>query len=175
MTELGEATLLIIPRHASVRSRATEFEVERELFRDAPCRTLQLRPGSDSGERCGRILVPTGSAHEHGPFQKWSQWMALALVVAAIGLAAYETLPGTARNVPTAIKDHLQKTSRYRFVAMQIDRRAHPPCLRIVVEGPSAAVPNLVKEIAIIARRNGLNDEFRVEIETHIITNSDDS
>ena len=94
MTELGEATLLIIPRHASVRSRATEFEVERELF---------------------------------------------------------------------------------RFVAMQIDRRARPARLRVVVEGPSAAVPNLVKEIAIIARRNGLNGEFRVEIETHIITSSDDS
>ena len=101
--------------------------------------------------------------------------MALALVVAAIGLAVYETLPVTMRSVTPAIKDHLQKTSQYRFVAMQIDRRARPPRLRVVVEGPSAAVPNLVKEIAIIARRNGLNDEFRVEIETHIITSSDDS
>jgi uncharacterized hydrophobic protein (TIGR00271 family) len=120
-------------------------------------------------------LVGIRSTHEHGPFEKWSQWMAAALVVAAIGLAAYESrLPDATWSVTPAIKGHLQQATTYRFVATHIDRRDIQPRLRVVVEGPSAAAPDLVKEIAMIAKRNGLNDDFTVEIETRIVTNGGD-
>lgn len=61
LKQLDGVTLLIIPRHMSVRIGGDEFEMERVLFRDAPCQTMQLRPGKDSGEKLGRILVPAGS------------------------------------------------------------------------------------------------------------------
>ena len=61
LKQLTGVTLLIIPRHMSVRIGADEFAMERVLFRDAPCRTMQLRPGSVGGGRLARILVPAGS------------------------------------------------------------------------------------------------------------------
>ena len=64
LDQLNNVDLLIIPRHASVRIGADDFQMERLLFRDAPCRAMQLRPGSDTGETVQRILVPSGNA-EH--------------------------------------------------------------------------------------------------------------
>lgn len=61
LAQLNEIDLLIIPRHASVRIGADDFEMERLLFRDAPCRTMQLRPGTGTGKTIKRILVPSGN------------------------------------------------------------------------------------------------------------------
>lgn len=61
LKQLSGVSLLIVPRHASVRIGGDEFETERILFRDAPCRTMQLRPGKEGGTKLERILVPAGN------------------------------------------------------------------------------------------------------------------
>jgi len=43
--------LLILPRRHAIRSTSPEFELERRLFRDAACETMQLRLGE--GEQWG--------------------------------------------------------------------------------------------------------------------------
>ena len=65
LKQLAGVSLLIVPRHASVRIGGDEFEMERILFRDAPCRTMQLRPGKESGTKLERILVPAGLSLIH--------------------------------------------------------------------------------------------------------------
>ena len=52
--------LLILHRHASTRSTAEDFVVQRQLFRDASCEVMQLRPGRQDPQSQPSILVPCG-------------------------------------------------------------------------------------------------------------------
>jgi uncharacterized hydrophobic protein (TIGR00271 family) len=52
-------SLLILPRHISERGLDAETELERKLFVDAPCETIQLRPAESNEINLQRILVPS--------------------------------------------------------------------------------------------------------------------
>ncbi|MFT5525922.1 MAG: putative hydrophobic protein (TIGR00271 family) [Pirellulaceae bacterium] len=59
-------SLLILPRHISERGLDAETELERQLFADAPCETIQLRPAESNEINLDRILVPSsGGAPSH--------------------------------------------------------------------------------------------------------------
>ncbi len=50
---------LIVPRQRGVRTGEEDYAAERQLFLDAPCETLQLRPGKSAGCEIGSVLVAT--------------------------------------------------------------------------------------------------------------------
>jgi uncharacterized hydrophobic protein (TIGR00271 family) len=55
---------LIVPQQWGVRTSEEDFAAERRLFLEAPCETLQLRPGESAGCEIGSVLVATsGSKH----------------------------------------------------------------------------------------------------------------
>ena len=72
----AECDLLILPRHERKRTDSHESLVEQALFRDAPCETLEFRPGSSSGEKVERILVPVSGDHHDKIALQWAQRLA---------------------------------------------------------------------------------------------------
>ncbi|MEQ8835463.1 MAG: universal stress protein, partial [Lacipirellulaceae bacterium] len=54
-----EAEFLILPRHRGSKSKSADFALQRELFLQAPCTTLQLCLGEGDPLACNRVVVPT--------------------------------------------------------------------------------------------------------------------
>ena len=54
-----KAEFLILPRHRGSKSKSADFALQRELFLQAPCTTLQLCLGSGDPLACTRVVVPT--------------------------------------------------------------------------------------------------------------------
>lgn len=54
-----KAEFLILPRHRGSKSKSADFALQRELFLQAPCTTLQLCLASGDPLACSRVVVPT--------------------------------------------------------------------------------------------------------------------
>jgi uncharacterized hydrophobic protein (TIGR00271 family) len=55
---------LIVPRQRGVCTSEEDFVRERQLFLEAPCETLQLRPGESAGCEIGSVLVATSGSKD---------------------------------------------------------------------------------------------------------------
>lgn len=74
--EMQKPKLLIIGKHVSDKSEDVNAVLARNLFENAPCNTLLLRPADTDGTDCDSILVPTAG----GPHSRFALQLASRVV-----------------------------------------------------------------------------------------------